>query len=164
MVFDQQKADLFLHNFTEAYRAAKRLQTSINRLRAFLPSKDTNIMNSAKKSEQLDAFRVRFTDLQDCLGNKVFRSLLALEEEKAESMLDVLNKMEKRRIIISFSMWKLLRDLRNGFSHDYPESENERLEALNQAFVKAKELIKIVNTLSKYAKKLGLDMTQYVRI
>lgn len=33
------------------------------------------------------------------LANKLFRGLLRLEEESAESMLDVLNAMEKRGII-----------------------------------------------------------------
>ena len=49
--------------------------------------------------ERLDAFRVRYGDLQDCLGNKVFRSVLLAEDEEPVSMADTLNRMEKRGIL-----------------------------------------------------------------
>ena len=51
--------------------------------------------------DKIDAFRVRFADLQDCLGHKLFRNLLKLEDESPVSMIDVLNMMEKREILTS---------------------------------------------------------------
>lgn len=47
--------------------------------------------------ERLDAFRVRYAQLQDLLASKLFRGLLKREEEPPESMLDIPHAMEKRK-------------------------------------------------------------------
>ncbi len=56
--------------------------------------------------DKLDAFRVRFCDLQVVLGNKVFRSLLTLEMEPNGSNLDLLNRIDKRGLLPSFELCK----------------------------------------------------------
>jgi len=101
--------------------------------------------------ERLDAFRVRYAQLQDVLANKLFRGLLRLEEETTGSMLDVLNAMEKRGIIISFDDWKMLRELRNTFMHDYPDHVGLRAEALTQAHSMASELCQVLMRIRERA-------------
>lgn len=108
--------------------------------------------------ERLDAFRVRYAQLQDLLANQVFRSLLRLEEEVPKSMLDVLNAVEKRGGISSFDDWKTLRELRHAFMHDYLDQLELRAAALTQAYQWAAELVKILGRLRIYGiERIGLD-------
>lgn len=151
MDFDKDLAKLFLLNFNEAYRSAKLLMLSFNRMASLIPLKPDSLKTlNADDLDKLDAFRVRFCDLQDSLGNKVFRSIINLEEEQTGSNLDTLNKMEKRGIINSFPVWKHLREIRNLFSHDYPETDEEKAEALNIAYWSTQELVNIVNNIINY--------------
>ena len=68
--------------------------------------------------ERLDAFRVRYGDLQDRLGNKVFRNVLLAEDEEPVNMADTPNSMEKRSILSSADAWRNTRAIRNAFAHD----------------------------------------------
>ncbi len=115
--------------------------------------------------DRLDAFRVRFCDLQDWLGAKVFRSLLVVEEEKPGTQLDIVNKMEKRGIITSFEQWKKFREVRNLFSHDYPEDDEQRAEALTIAHSYLSGLIAILDRLRDYAdQKISISMDEFDRL
>ena len=88
--------------------------------------------------ERLDAFCVRYRDLLDCLGNKVFRNVLLVEDEEPVKMADTPNSMEKRSILSSADAWRNRRAIRNAFAHDAfyqdgREAEEERAEAINLA-------------------------------
>ena len=108
--------------------------------------------------ERLDAFRVRYGDLQDCLGNKVFRSVLLAEDEEPVNMADTLNRMEKRGILSSADLWRSMRAIRNAFAHDYPEAEEERAEAINLAWQSAGELLSIAENIQTYCRRKGVDL------
>lgn len=71
MVYDKNLAALFLMNFKESYRSAKLLTASRQRIEGLIPL-DTSKMKtlSIDDLDMLDAFRVRFCDLQDSLGSK----------------------------------------------------------------------------------------------
>ena len=166
MTYDKKIADLFLMNFNEAYRSAKLLVMSFHRTSKLIPiTFEEMIKMSPDNLDRLDAFRVRFCDLQDSLGNKIFRSILALEEEEIGSQLDILNKMEKRQIFSSFNEWKNLRNVRNLFAHDYPDTDDQKAEALNIAHKYTFQLIEILNNVKKYAEKeIGFPMEKFDRI
>lgn len=83
---------------------------------------------------------------------------MKLEDETPISMVDVLNMMEKRSILSSPEQWKLLREVRNAFSHDYPESEHELSEALNLAWQQADQLLLILANLKKYLQTLDIQL------
>lgn len=150
---------LFENNWSEAMRTAVRLRSSINRLSHDFPISVIGLKEADEDlQDKIDAFRVRFADLQDCIGHKLFRNLLKLEDEAPISMLDVLHMMEKRQIITSSHQWKLLREVRNTFSHDYPESESERAQALNLAWEHAEQLLLILVNLYNYLSSLGISV------
>ena len=150
--FDADLAALFLQSYGEALRAAHLVQVSIRRTNELFPLSARALTNLDDEGlERLDAFRVRYAQLQDLLANKLFRSLLRLEEEPPGSMLDVLNAMEKRQIITSFEDWKTLRELRNTFMHDYPDEVELRAAALTQAHSLGMELCRILGRLRAYA-------------
>jgi hypothetical protein len=154
MVYDKNLAALFLLNFKESYRSAKLLVASRQRIEKLIPLSTSKMKNlSIDDLDMLDAFRVRFCDLQDSLGSKTFRSLLKLEEEDSETQLDIINKMDKRKIISSFQEWKKLREIRNLFSHDYPDSDELRAESLNIAHANSLQLINTLDNLKAYIEK-----------
>ena len=80
----------------------------------------------------------------------VFRGILLLEEEKPASTLDVLNKMEKRKIINTVDAWRKQREIRNAFAHDYPNKESDKAEALNAAWGTAPDMIALLKNVAHY--------------
>jgi len=148
---NEKYLELFQSNWSEAIRTATRLNSSLTRLENSFPLSETSLANADEDLlDKLDAFRVRYSDLQDCIGNKLFRGLLKLEDENIFSMPDILNAIEKREIFTSAQQWKIIREVRNAFSHDYPEREKDKIEALNLAFKIAPQLLTILTNLQKY--------------
>lgn len=160
--YDSDLADLFVQSYREAARAARNLVRSIERTATLFPLSGPALEQLDDEAlERLDAFRVRYAQLQDMLANRLFRVLLRLEEETIESMLDVLNAMEKRGIIASFDSWKTLRELRNTFMHDYPGNPELRAQALTRAHALASELPRVLLQLRERAiRKIGLSADQ----
>ncbi|MFY0665490.1 MAG: hypothetical protein JXQ97_12770 [Natronospirillum sp.] len=148
---------LFMQNWSEAERTEQRLRYSCSRLHAHFPLDASDVSSGNEELlERLDAFRVRFADLQDCIGNKLFRGVLALEDETALTMIDLLNSMEKRRIITSVNDWRRLREIRNAFSHDYPETPEQRAAALNLAWIDHQRLHQTKQAIADYLQRYGL--------
>lgn len=151
--FDPDIAALFIANYREALRAAHSLAVSVERTAGLFPL-DGHALEALNEDarEKLDAFRVRFSGLQDLLASKMFRGILLLEEEETpQSMLDILNAMEKREVISSFDDWKNLRDLRNAFMHEYPDQLEICADALTGAHAVAGELIQVLARIRKRA-------------
>ena len=160
MSVDPRRAAIFLEVFAEAQRTARNLQSSLNRIAGLFPLTPEQMDDlDEDEKDRLDAFRVRFTDLQDVLGGKLFRSLLHLEEEEPESTLDILNQVEKRGIIASVDGWRRLRDIRNLLTHEYPRSAGERAEALSTAFREAPGLIETLQSVGRHVRDhVGVDV------
>lgn len=168
MHIDSKLLNLFIQNFDEAYRSAKLIILSFPRIKQLFPLKGDALKTlDIDALDKLDAFRVRFCDLQDAIGNKLFRSLLVLEMETIGSNLDVLNQIEKRGILPAFEVWQDIRNLRNLFIHDYPDTLEFKAEILSEAFKKTHELILVLNRVLKYAEnvlKLHLNHFQILHL
>ena len=157
--FDPDIAALFIVNYREALRAAHSLAASVRRTAGLFPldGHALEVMDDDAR-EKLDAFRIRFSGLQDLLANKLFRGILLLEEETPQSMLDILNAMEKYGVIKSFDDWKSVRDLRNAFMHEYPDQLDICAAALTGAHAAAGELIQVLVRIRERAiGHVGLD-------
>jgi len=98
----------------------------------------TEIFNSFSDATigNIDQLIFRFTKLQDELGNNTFRFLLEyLREDIAEKPFrDILNILERLKIIESADIWLSLRELRNDLTHDYPEMIDETVDKLNHLY------------------------------
>lgn len=92
-----------------------------------------SLENNDEHSEMLDAFVSRYGRLQDTLGDKLFPAMLRAGLEKTGSQLDNLLRAEKLGWIESTQEWVELRELRNRLVHEYMESADDLLSALQQA-------------------------------
>lgn len=106
--------------------------------------------------QSVDQFILRFTKLQDAMGNHLFPAILQYLQEQYEerSMLDKLNRLEKLRYLQSAESWQNIRNTRNKFAHDYPDDGEKNAALINLASEAAEEMYRI---LSEIEKKLKID-------
>jgi uncharacterized protein YutE (UPF0331/DUF86 family) len=69
--------------------------------------------------ESVEAFTSRFARSVDLLVNKVLRSLDRLELKPQGTLLDVVNRAEKRGFVASAAALREMKDIRNIIAHDY---------------------------------------------
>lgn len=102
----------------------------------------------------LDQFAFRFARLQDTLGQKLFRAVLVgvLREPCEDSpMRDVLDCMERLRLLPSADRWEEIRAARNSLAHDYPDTPVQRAARLNVARPMVDEMASILDALEAAA-------------
>jgi hypothetical protein len=103
----------------------------------------------------LDQFAYRYTRLQDDMGAKLVPAVLkALGEDVAPmSALDRFARLEQLGWLSSADEWLSLRQVRNQFAHDYPDSPIERFERLQAAIQAATQLMAV---LTRFKSKISL--------
>lgn len=98
----------------------------------------------------------RFAKLQDLLGAKVFRLVLALTAEPiapTATFIDVLHHLERLGALPSAAGWRRLRELRNTLAHDYPDDPEAAAAAL-QAVVRAvPELLTVLAAVERHVER-----------
>lgn len=94
----------------------------------------------------LDQFAYRYTRLQDDMSGRLMPAVLRALGEEVASMpaLDRFARLEQLGWLASAEGWNILRKIRNQFTHDYPDSANERLERLQAAIEAANQLIAVL--------------------
>lgn len=141
-------------NLKESYKHFERLESAFNELlNSFEFPLDKNSFEKITSSRQLLAYSdqiiYRFSKLQDCMGAKLFKSLLLFQGENVNKpFLDILNQLEKINVI-DVDEWFEIRDLRNEIAHDYEDNELESITILNTIYKLRNELKNILNTIKK---------------
>lgn len=99
----------------------------------------------------VDQYLFRFAKLQDAMGAKIFRTLLEFWDEDVTNlpMRDILDRLERYRLLPSAEEWVYIRELRNELAHDYPVSDNEVVELLNELFIKTEVLFGIYEKIKQ---------------
>jgi len=107
----------------------------------------------------LDQFAYRYTRMQDDMGARLIPAILGAlgEDVAAMSALDRLDRLEQLAWLPSADEWSELRRIRNEFTHDYPETSQERYERLQLAIVSAGRLQEIQAIFTdKIGRRFGL--------
>lgn len=138
-------------------KEARYLERTADRLRAMNINLSwvESLENSDEHSEMLDAFVSRYGRLQDTLGDKLLPAILRAGLEKTGAQLDNLLRAEKFGWIESTQAWVELRELRNRLVHEYMESANDLLDALQQALQGVRMLTETQLRMAAYAQKIG---------
>ena len=135
-------------------RHADRLSWAMTRLQARFPL-TASAMQDLDDTELavLDYFSIWFSKLQDAMGAKLFPAVLELTKEQGElpAFLDKLYRLEKMGAILSAEQWLLLREMRNEFSHDYPDDPAIQSALLNKAYNLAGDLLLALNQIESFA-------------
>lgn len=110
---------------------------------------------SQEELSYFDQFIFRFTKLQDCMGNKLFKYILeSLAENTQElSLIDMVAKAEQLNIIESAETWFTLRLIRNKLAHEYPFNTEEILAGLNELHFNFQILLKTWKHTETFMKK-----------
>jgi hypothetical protein len=127
-------------NLAELTDARKHLDYSFRQI-AGLP--DTLAGVTEKQLESVEAFTGRFARAVDLLVNKVLRSLDYLEMKPEGTLLDVVNRAEKRGLIAEPLELRRMKEVRNRIAHDY--AERRRRKFLLIAANKSRSLTPYVN-------------------
>lgn len=124
----------------------KRVNDAINMLFSSLESLDaydTGKWYTPKEREPYDALSDRFIRaIEICI--KFFRSYEQLQyADSSETTRDLLNRMEKLRLISSTIKWIEMRELRNRIVHDYlPEQIKEMYDLIMIDFKQELQFVK----------------------
>lgn len=97
----------------------------------------------------LDQFILRFTKLQDAMGNHLFPAILTYLQEPYEDrpMLDKLNRLEKLGYLEKAQTWQDIRNIRNKFANDYPDDGEKNAALINVASEVVRQLSLILTAI-----------------
>lgn len=104
-------------------RQAERLAVWVERSHGATAGVDPTLSLSPEHLDAFEALSGRFARLCDLLMKRVFRSLDAVEMEDEGTLLDVLNRAEKRGVIPSAAWFREVRELRNTIAHEYADDD-----------------------------------------
>lgn len=127
-----------------------RIHEALDELSETLPlSAESYAALNREQIRCLDQFIFRFSKLQDAMGAKIFRYLLEYldEDVTALPMRDILNRLERYRILPDANEWIYIRELRNEIAHDYPLLENDVVNILNELLSKTEVLCGIYDKM-----------------
>lgn len=133
-----------------------RLNLAFARIKRYHPFKETHFPLRNIDDLAYDMFTMRFSKLQDYMGEKLFPAVLDVLANTSESLsyIDTLNALEKNGILESAAKWREIRYLRNKISHEYPSSYREQCMTLNkiiEVFPYLESTLNVVKTeLEKY--------------
>ncbi len=104
--------------------------------------------------EAFEALTARYSRLSDLLIQKIFRLIDTLELVDEGSMVDRINRAEKRKIVVSAKEFTNLRLLRNTIVHEYEPDEYARI--FDQVLKVTPILLGAVEKAKQYCKKFAL--------
>jgi hypothetical protein len=137
-----------------------RLNEALDHIKPLAPFKaDTFPLKTHEDLSSLDMFTYRLSKLQDTMGSKLIPHFLKMCGENIDglTLVDMLNLLQKIYILDDIKAWQKLRDIRNGLSHEYPESYQTISETLNEAINTYEYLSDILTKIKeKHAKQSSI--------
>lgn len=106
----------------------------------------------------IDMFIFRFMKVQDYMGNKLFKAFLIETGDYRDDMsfIDILDRLEKLRIIDSSENWMKLKKLRNKLAHEYPDEIEEIIEDIKEALKWINPLKVVYKNIVDYLQQRGI--------
>jgi len=78
---------------------------------------------TVEEFDKLEILTSRYARTTDMLVNKVLRSIDVVELEDIGTIIDIMNRAEKRGIVPSAELLRIIKDLRNNIAHEYKITE-----------------------------------------
>ncbi|HTM66071.1 MAG TPA: Cthe_2314 family HEPN domain-containing protein [Flavipsychrobacter sp.] len=154
-----EKEDILQSVIRECQKHSKRLDFAFRQINPLLPFTSESVADLKEETvSYLDQYIFRFSKLQDALGNKLFKAVLASvgEDFSNKTFIDIFHRLEQLDIINDYAVWNRLRVLRNEIAHDYDVSDYELAEKLNE-LLSAHDILRVYfKLIYDYCKKKGL--------
>ena len=109
---------------------------------------------TTEEFDKLENLTSRYARTTDMLVNKVLRSIDTVELEDIGTIIDIMNRAEKRGIVSSAELLHTIKDLRNNIVHEYKIAEITRFFADVQKYTPL--LLGIIQNVNVYC-------TRYLR-
>jgi len=140
-------------SFVIAQKHLHRLQYAYTKIVPLFPldaEKYTQL--SDEEIAYIDQYLFRFAKLQDVMGEKIFRYLLLYVGEDVEykPFMDILNRMEKLKLLENAKLWIKLREIRNEISHQYDDEPEEMSVAINHIVGEKETIERVFQKLLSY--------------
>jgi len=146
-------------HFHECDKHVLRIQEAYSDLQSIIPMHAEKYAALTKQEVQaLDQYLFRFSKLQDTMGDKLFKLIVAQYQQSTEQLafIDMLNKLEKLEYINSAKEWMYLRKIRNEIAHQYDDESEEMSQAINNILFQKSIIISIYQKIKdKYQHQWG---------
>ncbi len=106
---------------------------------------------SEEEFDIMENLTSRYSRAIDLIISRIFRSIDAVELEDSGTLLDVVNRAEKRGLIDSSSRLRELKDLRNEIVHEY--ETDDLVDTFEAVRSNVPELISIAKNIKDYCIK-----------
>jgi len=140
------------------YECNKHIE-KINRAKEYLKdimplNVDSYLKIDKIQSSFIDQLIFRFSKLQDTIGGFLFKAILILAKEDVKPMtfLDILNRLEELEIIDK-NRWLSLRESRNE-ACEYSFNQEEIVDSINLIYNRTDELIDVYKNIINFISKL----------
>ena len=130
------------------------LEKSLNWLkRSYEKSKKINLKSTLSEDEfdTMENLTSRYSRTVDLIISKIFRSIDAVELEDAGTLIDVVNRAEKRGLIESSNRLRELKDLRNEIVHEY--ETDDLADTFESVRNNVPEILSIAQNIKNYCLK-----------
>jgi len=137
----------------ESQKHLDRLEIAFNELKKtyVFPIAEKDFKALTKNNQMLaysDQCIYRFSKLQDCMGAKLFKSVLMYQGENTNKpFLDILNQLE-RVDVLDVDEWFEIRDIRNEIAHNYDADDTSAMHMINAIYRLKTELRNILEAIT----------------
>jgi len=152
---NQIHIDILRENINVLNLSAEWVRHSYEQTRTIEP-KTKYITEEFDKLENLTSRYARTTDM---LVNKVLRSIDTVELEDIGTIIDIMNRAEKRGIVSSAELLHTIKDLRNNIVHEYKIAEITIFFADVLKYTPL--LLEIIHNVNVYCRKYLGEETVY---
>ncbi len=129
-----------------------RLENAYAKMSEFMPlTAESYAELNEEQIVYIDQYLYRFANLQDTIGNKLFRLVLESlgEVTTNKSFIDIFNRLEQLGIIENYDLWIELREIRNEIAHEYEDNPEINSAKLNLIFTHKANLVKYLDRITK---------------
>lgn len=145
---------LMREELADLARAAGYLETSLARCEGLIGREAW----SAEELERLESLSSRFARAADLLTQRVMRLVDDLELTPAGTLLDRINRAEKRGWVDHAADLRRIRELRNTIAHEYADEKLARIYA--EVFRLSPQLLAVAAKAGVYARSLIQQLEQ----
>jgi uncharacterized protein YutE (UPF0331/DUF86 family) len=123
---NQIHIDILRENINLLNLSAEWIKHSLEQTSTIEPKAKYTAKYTMEEFDKLENLASRYARTTDMLVNKVLRSIDTVESEDIGTIIDIMNRAEKRGIVSSAEILHTIKDLRNNIVHEYKIAEITR--------------------------------------